>query len=116
MRRHGRLRRERPYKVEIENVYKRPNFPMWAGFLWAPRNNPENSVPLAALKEQVEGTHTELRAFYAGKDPAILGHIHAYDPAIGVVNLITGLKVCIDHDQLHYDDVIQMAASFKADA
>ena len=44
----------------------------------------------------------------------MLGNIHAYDPAIGVVNLITGLKVCIDHDQLHYDDVLEMAASLQA--
>ena len=32
---YGRWRRNRPYKAEIENVYKRPNFPMWTGFLWS---------------------------------------------------------------------------------
>lgn len=46
----------------------------------------------------------------------MLGHIHAYDPAIGVVNLITALKVGIDHDQLHYDDVLQMASSLRTGA
>ena len=111
---YGRLRRDRPYRVEIKNVYKRPNFPMWAGFLWAPRHNPQNPVLLATLKEEVESIHASLRAFYSDKDPDVLGHIHAYDPAIGVVNLITGLKVGIDHDQLHYDDVLEMAASLKA--
>jgi hypothetical protein len=110
---YGRLRRKRPYSVEIENVYKRPNFPMWTGFLWKPRNTPEKPIPLAELKAAIEATHAEIRAFYTGKDPDVLGNINAYDPAIGVVNLITGLKVCIDHDQLHYDDVLQMALSLK---
>ena len=111
---YGRLRRNRPYSVEIENVYKRPNFPMWTGFLWTPRHNPDKPVPLAVLRAEVESTHSRLRAFYTGKDPAVLGNIHAYDPAIGVVNLITALKVGIDHDQLHYDDVIKMAGSPRA--
>jgi hypothetical protein len=70
---------------------------------------------LATLKAEIEAVHERVRAFYTGKDPAVLGNIHAYDPAIGVVNLITGLKVGIDHDQLHYDDVIEMSASLRAD-
>jgi hypothetical protein len=41
---YGRLRRQRPCAVEIENVYKRPNFPMWTGFLWTPRHNPQKPV------------------------------------------------------------------------
>jgi hypothetical protein len=52
-----------------------------------------------------------VRGFYTGKDPDLIGNIYAYDPAIGVVNLITALKVGIDHDQLHYDDVLKMAVS-----
>jgi hypothetical protein len=55
-----------------------------------------------------------VRSFYAGKDPDVLGNLYAYDPAIGVVNLITGLKVGIDHDQLHYDDLFKLAASLQA--
>jgi hypothetical protein len=110
---YGRLRRKRPYPVEIENVYKRPNFPMWTGFLWTPRHNPKKPVALAVLKAEVESTHRRVRAFYTGKDPDVLGNIYAYDPAIGVVNLITALKVGIDHDQLHYDDVLKMAASLQ---
>jgi len=110
----GRLRRKRPYAVEIENVYKRPSFPMWTGFLWTPRHNPEKPVPLAELVSEVESTHSRVRSFYSGKDPDVLGNVYAYDPAIGVVNLITGLKVGIDHDQLHYDDLLEMAASLQA--
>jgi hypothetical protein len=44
----------------------------------------------------------------------VLGNIYAYDPAIGVVNLITGLKVGIDHDQLHHNDLFKLAASLQA--
>jgi hypothetical protein len=106
----GQRRRHLPYKTDIENVYQRPNFPMWTGFLWKPRHTPENPASLAELRDQIETVHATIREFYNGKDPGVLGHINAWDPAIGVVNLITGLKVCIDHDQLHYDDVIAQAA------
>lgn len=111
---YGRLRRHRPYAVEIDNVYKRPNFPMWTGFLWKPRHNPQKPIPLAELKAEVQAAHSRVRAFYTGKDEDVLGNIPVYDPAIGVVNLITALKVGIDHDRLHYDDVQEMAASLKA--
>ena len=104
----GHLRRNRAYDAEIENIYKRPNFPMWTGFLWKPRHTPEKPVPLALLKEEVEAVHQKTRAFYTGKDEDLLGNIHAGGPAIGVVNPITGLKVWIDHDALHYDDVLKM--------
>ena len=100
--------------MEIENVYKRPSFPMWTGFLWTPRHNPDKPISPAELKAEAESAHARLRSFYAGKDPDVLGNIYAYDPAIGVVNLVTGLKVGIDHDQLHYDDVIEMAAALRA--
>lgn len=87
---------------------------MWTGFLWTPRHNTEKPIPLAVLKGEVESVHSRARSFYTGKDADVLGNIHADDPAIGVVNLITGLKVCIDHDQLHQDDVHRIAASLKA--
>lgn len=53
----GRLRRNRPYAEGIENIYKRPSFPMWTGFLWAPKYNPKKPVPLAALKAEMESAH-----------------------------------------------------------
>ncbi len=111
---YGHLRRNRTYPVEIENVYKRPGFPMWTGFLWPPRHTPRKPVPLAVLRAEAESIHSRVRAFYTGKDQDVLGNTHAYDPAIGVVNLITALKVGIDHDQLHYDDVLRMVASLRA--
>jgi hypothetical protein len=107
----GGLRRNHPYPIEIENVYKRPNFPMWTGFLWTPRHTPRKPVPLATLRGEVESVHGRIRAFYTDKDLDLLGNIYAYDPAVGVVNLITALKVGIDHDQLHYDDLFKLARS-----
>jgi hypothetical protein len=111
----GRRRRHRPYAVAIDNPYLRPNFPMWTGVLWKPRNNAEKPISRAELQAEVEAAHREVREFYAGKDPGVLGNIYAYDPAIGVVNLISGLKVCLDHDELHYDDVLKQAAALVAE-
>lgn len=110
----GRLRRRRPYPEEIENIYKRPSFPMWTGFLWTPKYNPKKPIPLATLKAEMESAHARTRAFYLGKDPDVLGNIYGYDPAVGVVNLVQALKVGIDHDQLHFDDVFEMAAQLKS--
>ena len=59
--------------------------------------------------------HSWARAFYTGVDQDVLGNINAYDPAIGVVNLLTMLKVGIDHDQLNYDDVLKMVASLQGE-
>ena len=111
---YGRLRRNRPYPVEIENIYKRPSFPMWTGFLWTPKFNPRKRAPLAGLRAEMESVHSRTRAFYSNKDLAVLGNIYGYDPAVGVVNLIQALKVGIDHDQLHFDDVIRMATEMKS--
>jgi len=30
---YGRLRRDRPYQVEIEDLYRSPKFPQWVGFM-----------------------------------------------------------------------------------
>jgi hypothetical protein len=87
---------------------------MWTGFLWPPRHTPKRPVFLAVLKAEAESAHAQVRVFYAGQDPDVLGNIYAYDPSIGVLNLITSLKVGIDHDRLHYADVIEMAAAVRA--
>ncbi|MFZ5820311.1 MAG: DinB family protein [Chloroflexota bacterium] len=110
---YGRLRRNRPYPVVVENVYKRPGFPMWTGFLWTPKFNPSKTIPLADLQAESESVHRRAREFYAGKDPDVLGNLYGWDPAIGVVNLIQALKVGIDHDQLHYEDVIELASQLQ---
>jgi hypothetical protein len=110
---YGRLRREHPYQVAIDNVYKRAGFPMWTGFLWTPKYNPKRHAPLTTLREQAESVHHRAREFYEGKSLEVLGNIYGYDPVIGVVNLIQTLKVGVDHDQLHYEDVIKMAGVLK---
>lgn len=109
---YGRVRRKRPYPVEIDNVYKRPAFPMWTGFLWTPKYKPKRSTSLAVLREETMAVHRRAREFYEGKPLDVLGNIYGYDPVIGVVNLIQTLKVGVDHDQLHYSDIMKQASSF----
>jgi hypothetical protein len=110
---YGRLRGKRPYPVEIDNVYKRPSFPMWTGFLWTPKYNPKRYAWLAILREQAESVHRRTHQFYVDKSLDVLGNIYGYDPVVGLANLIQTLKIGIDHDQLHYDDVIKLAGSLK---
>ncbi len=54
---YGRLRRRRPYSAEIENIYKRPSFPMSFSYFWTPKYNPKKPIPQAALKAEMESAH-----------------------------------------------------------
>jgi hypothetical protein len=110
---YGNLRCNRPYQTEIEDLYRDPKFPQWVGFLWTPRYNTRKPVSLEALKSETIGLHMKIRAFYEGKDQDILGNLYLYDPIFGWCNLIVTLRICIYHDQLHYDDVIKQAEQFK---
>jgi hypothetical protein len=110
---YGRLRKNRRYPTEIDDVYRRATFPMWVGFLWTPRYSPRKPVPLETLKAENCALHAKVRAFYTGKDEAILGNIYLYDPAFGWCNLITMLRIGIYHDQLHFDDVFKLAVTNK---
>jgi hypothetical protein len=107
----GEWRRHQPYHTQVHDPYRTGKFPMWVGFLWTPRHNSRNPVPLEQLKAEIHDMHAEARDFYSDKDEAVLGHVHVFDPLIGCPNLIQALRVGIYHDQLHYDDVIKLAQS-----
>ena len=110
---YGRLRRKRPYQTQIEDLYRSPKFPQWVGFMWTPRYNTRKPVSLEALKTELRTLHAKVRQFYDGKDEDILGNLYLYDPLFGWCNLIVTLRIGIYHDQLHYDDVVKQAASFR---
>jgi hypothetical protein len=110
---YGRLRRDRPYQVEIEDLYRSPKFPQWVGFMWTPRHNSRKPISLDELKSEVRTLDADVRQFYAGKDLDLLGNLYLYDPLFGWCNLIITLRIGIYHDQLHFDDVIKQAAQFR---
>lgn len=102
---YARLRRNRLYKTEIEDLYRSPTFPHWVGFLWTPRYNTRKPVSLEVLQSGMRILHGETRRFYEGKPEDLLGNLYLYDPFFGWCNLIVTLRIGIYHDQLHYDDV-----------
>ena len=110
---YGCLRRHRPYKTEIEDLYRNPKFPHWVGFLWTPRHNTRKCVSLEMLKSETRNLHLKIREFYNDKDEDLLGNLYLYDPLFGWCNLIVTLRIGIYHDQLHYDDVRRQAEQFK---
>ncbi len=110
---YGRLRRIRPYKVEIDDLYRDPGFPQWVGFLWTPRYNTRKPVPFEELKAELRTLHRNIREFYEEKDEDVLGNLYLYDPLFGWCNLIVTLRIGIYHDQLHYDDMLKQAAQFR---
>lgn len=110
---YGERSRSKPYKKDIPDLYRDGNFPMWVGFLWTPRHNPKKRVPIDKLKDDLRELHRNIRNFYEGKDEDVLGNISVYDPYFGWLNLVITLRLGIYHDQLHYDDVIDLAKSLK---
>jgi hypothetical protein len=110
---YGRLRRRRPYKTDIEDLYRSSKFPHWVGFLWTPRYNTRKPVPLEALRSELRDLHANTRQFYEGKGQDLLGNLYLYDPLFGWCNLIVTLRIGIYHDQLHYEDVVRQAIKFR---
>jgi hypothetical protein len=106
-------RRAGPYRTEIADLYRTGRFPMWVGFLWTPRHTPGRPVPLDTLAAELRGLHRHVRAFYAGKDEAVLGHTYLFDPLFGCLNLIVTLRLGMYHDQLHYEDIIRRAVGYR---
>lgn len=112
-RRRAEKRRHLPFQTDIEDPYRKPNFPMWVGFMWTPRHTPKRPVPLERLKQENRDLHGAVRLFYGDKDPALLGNTFLYDPLFGFINLIVTLRIGIYHDQLHFEDVFRMTERLK---
>jgi hypothetical protein len=108
------LRHRRPYKTEIADLYRDPKFPHWVGFLWTPRYNLRKPATLQTLKTDLRQLHAKIRHFYEGKDEEVLGNLSLFDPYFGWCNLIVTLRIGIYHDQLHYEDVIKLAADARS--
>jgi len=111
---HGERKRNRPYQNAMADRYRDGKFPMWVGFLWTPRYKPSRPVSLEVLQQELRSLHGDIRAFYSGKDEAVLGHISIYDPYFGLLNLILTLRLGIYHDALHFEDVVKYAQQLKS--
>lgn len=96
---------DRPYDVDIDNVYKRPGFPLNTGWIWSPKYTPRKPTSAEVLKENLVKTHAEVRKFFTGKDPDYLGHVSLYDPVMGWLNLVRALRVGLYHDALHMEQI-----------
>ena len=101
----AKLRYDHPYETEIDNVYKRPGFPLHTGWIWSPKHTPRKPTSLKVLKDNLVKTHQEIRNFFSGKDADYLGHVSLYDPVMGWLNLIKVLRVGIYHDKLHEEQI-----------
>ena len=101
----AKLRYDRPYETDIDNVYKRPGFPLNSGWVWSPKYKPEKPTSLEVLKDNLTNIHLEVRKFFTEKDEDYLGHVSLYDPAMGWLNLILALRVGLYHDDLHVEQI-----------
>jgi hypothetical protein len=99
------LRRSKPVETGIDNVYRRPGFPQNVGWLWPPRFTPDRPAACEVLKENLVQAQAVVEQFYVSHDPLTLGHIKLYDPAIGLISLIQGLRVAVYHDEMHIEQV-----------
>ena len=98
----ARRRLERPYPVDIDDVYQRPSMPSWVGFLFPPRRTPSRPASLVELERALAEEHDAIARFYTDKPEPLLGHVAIWDPAIGRLNMLQVLRVGVHHDQHHY--------------
>ncbi len=97
--------RQRAYKTEIDDVYKRPNFPMNVGWIWPPKYTPRRRVGMDFLHAALRAEHAAYRRFFTSHDERLLGHIILADPVIGALNLVQWLRVQGYHDAHHFQRV-----------
>lgn len=109
----ARMRRAKPYRIEIDNVYRRPNFPQKVGWLFPSRYTPDRPATLETLCAGVRQAHARAKVFYAGKNADVLGHVALWDPAIGVVNLIQALRIAVYHDEVHIETIREMIKTVR---
>jgi hypothetical protein len=83
---------------------------MHVGWLWSPGVGPDEPISLGTLRDRVADVHGRIRAFCQRHDPDDLGRAVLYDPVIGVLNIIQAVRVGVYHDELHYRDVMALAA------
>ena len=102
----ARRRAGRPYATDIDDVYERPGMPLWVGFLWPPQRTPARPCGLGELHLALREEHEAVARFYADKPEPVLRHVVVWDPAIGRINLIQGLRVGVHHD-LHHDRIVR---------
>jgi DinB superfamily len=97
--------RHRPYDAEIDDVYKRPGFPMNVGWIWPPKYKPRRPVSAGFLHASLRAEHVAFRRFYTARDEQLLGHTVLVDPVIGALNLVQWLRVQAYHDAHHFERV-----------
>jgi len=109
----GRLRQDRSYPTEIDDVYARPGFPLNVGWMWSPKHTPSRPVALSVLRQEMEAEHKQVRQFIESKSEAVLGNTPLYDPAIGWMNFIEALRVGIYHDAHHFANIERILESLS---
>jgi len=110
----AKLRRNRPYRTEIDNVYHRPGFPQKVGWMWPSKYTPARPAAFITLREGIEKIHDQVNEFYRSKEPDLLGQTPLWDPAIGILNLIQALRVGVYHDQIHCESIQALFSRFDA--
>lgn len=101
----AKLRYDRPYGTDIDNVYKRPGFPLNTSWIWSPKYTPAKPTSLEVLKDNLTEVHLEVRKFYSDKDEDYLGQVSIFDRVMGWLNLIRALRVGLYHDDLHIEQI-----------
>ena len=102
----ARLRPSRPCSYEIDDIYKRPGFPLGAGSLWAPSRHSALKSPLELLVDDLRERYRHLRRFYSSKPEGILGRAPLFYPYVGWISYIQSLRIGIHHDAHHFASIM----------
>jgi hypothetical protein len=97
--------RHRPYKADMRNLGRFPDYPKSGGRIFPPKYTPRRPVSVGFLHESLRAEHAAWRHFYNTRDEQLLGHVLLADPLIGAINLVQLLWIQAYHDAHHYERV-----------
>ncbi|WP_164669725.1 DinB family protein [Virgibacillus doumboii] len=101
------LRKKKPYKTEIHDIYKEYNQqkkrPMNAPFLIKPPSNVSDKWRFEDIKDLLELETARLKSNLKNIEEDVAGQIYYPDPIAGYPNLVQCIHLLAIHEQHHFN-------------
>ncbi|MUK87903.1 DinB family protein [Ornithinibacillus sp. L9] len=104
---YAHLRKERPYKTEIHNIYeeysKTKKRPMKAPFVLTPRDKLSTKYDFKNVQHLLNMETNKLKEKLANMEDHVAGQIRYPDPVANYPNIIQSIQLLAIHEQHHFD-------------
>lgn len=104
---YGHLRKNRPYKTDIHNIYEEytrvKNHPMPAPSVLIPPNHLSDTCTYLEVRHLLNFETAKLRMMFSNLDETVAGNIRYPDPVAYYPNVIQCVQLLAIHEQHHFD-------------